>query len=135
MHPQAQLAAEASEAAAAQDAFWPMHDLLLAHQDKLTGPDLLRYARRLGLDERALPGRPDAARARRPGRPGRGERRHQRGVRHTDVLRQRPALHGPVQRRGLAEAVRAARTRAELGARTQDQADVRVRTRPRRGFL
>jgi predicted DsbA family dithiol-disulfide isomerase len=36
---------------------------------------------------------------------------------------------------GLAEAVRAARTRAELGGRTQDQADVRIRTRPRRGFL
>ena len=35
---------------------------------------------------------------------------------------------------GLAQAVRAARARAELGARTQDQADVRVRTR-RRGFL
>jgi protein-disulfide isomerase len=28
-HPRAQLAAEASEAAAAQGAFWPMHDLLL----------------------------------------------------------------------------------------------------------
>jgi predicted DsbA family dithiol-disulfide isomerase len=36
---------------------------------------------------------------------------------------------------GLAEAVRAARTRAALGGRSQDQADVRVRTPPRRGFL
>src|SRR6185503_4675405 len=52
VHPQAQLAAEATEAAAAQDAFWSMHDLLLANQDKLTGPDLLRYARQIGLDER-----------------------------------------------------------------------------------
>jgi protein-disulfide isomerase len=50
VHPQAQLAAEASEAAAAQDAFWPMHDLLLDHQDKLRLRDLLRYAGELGLD-------------------------------------------------------------------------------------
>ena len=35
VHPQAQLAAEAAEAAAAQGAFWEMHDLLLAHQDEL----------------------------------------------------------------------------------------------------
>jgi len=50
VHPQAQLAAEASEAAAAQDAFWPMHDLLLAHQDTLRLRDLVRYAGDLGLD-------------------------------------------------------------------------------------
>ena len=50
VHPQAQLAAEAAEAAAAQDAFWPMHDLLLAHQDALRLRDLLRYAGELGLD-------------------------------------------------------------------------------------
>lgn len=50
VHPQAQLAAEAAEAAAAQDAFWPMHDLLLNHQDDLRAADLLRYASELGLD-------------------------------------------------------------------------------------
>ena len=50
VHPHAQLAAEASEAAAAQGAFWPMHDLLLRHQDALRPPDLLRYAEELGLD-------------------------------------------------------------------------------------
>jgi Na+/H+ antiporter NhaA len=50
VHPQAQLAAEASEAAAAQGAFWPMHDLLLDHQDELRLRDLLRYAGELGLD-------------------------------------------------------------------------------------
>jgi Na+/H+ antiporter NhaA len=50
VHPQAQLAAEASEAAAAQGAFWPMHDLLLAHQDALRLRDLLGYAGDLGLD-------------------------------------------------------------------------------------
>jgi Na+/H+ antiporter NhaA len=52
VHPHAQLAAEAAEAAAAQGAFWPMHDLLLAHQDHLLLPDLLGYAGRLGLDVR-----------------------------------------------------------------------------------
>ena len=36
VHPQAQLAAEAAEAAAEQGAFWPMHDLLLDHQDALS---------------------------------------------------------------------------------------------------
>src|SRR4051794_19107489 len=50
VHPQAQLAAEAAEAAAAQDAFWPMHDLLLDHQDALRPVDLIRYAEQLGLD-------------------------------------------------------------------------------------
>ena len=51
VHPSAQLAAEASEAAAAQGAFWGMHDRLLAHQDKLRMSDLLGFARELGLDE------------------------------------------------------------------------------------
>ena len=50
VHPQAQLAAEASEAAATQGAFWPMHDLLLEHQDQLAYDHLIDYARRLGLD-------------------------------------------------------------------------------------
>ncbi|MEV7009465.1 Na+/H+ antiporter NhaA [Streptosporangium sp. NPDC051022] len=50
VHPRAQLAAEAAEAAAAQDAFWPMHDLLLERQNDLRPPDLLRYAEELGLD-------------------------------------------------------------------------------------
>jgi Na+/H+ antiporter NhaA len=50
VHPQAQLAAEAAEAAAAQGGFWPMHDLLLVRQDKLRVNDLLRYAEEQGLD-------------------------------------------------------------------------------------
>jgi Na+/H+ antiporter NhaA len=50
VHPHAQLAAEASEAAAEQDAFWEMHDLLLDHQDAQTVDDVLGYAERLGLD-------------------------------------------------------------------------------------
>ena len=50
VHPNAQLAAEAAEAAAEQDAFWEMHDLLLERQDALTYRDLIGYARELGLD-------------------------------------------------------------------------------------
>jgi Na+/H+ antiporter NhaA len=50
VHPRAELAAEASEAADAQGAFWEMHDMLLAHQDSLSAPALVGYARDLGLD-------------------------------------------------------------------------------------
>jgi protein-disulfide isomerase len=50
VHPAAQLAAEAAEAAADQGAFWPMHDLLLTRQDALRAADLLDYADQLGLD-------------------------------------------------------------------------------------
>jgi Na+/H+ antiporter NhaA len=50
VHPNAQMAAEAAEAAAAQGAFWDMHDTLLDHQDALRPPDLRRHAEELGLD-------------------------------------------------------------------------------------
>jgi protein-disulfide isomerase len=50
VHPHAQLAAEAAEAAAGQGAFWEMHDLLLDQQDALEPDDLIGYAERLGLD-------------------------------------------------------------------------------------
>src|SRR4249919_424552 len=50
VHPQAELAAQASEAAAEQGKFWEMHDLLLARQDHLLKKDLLGYAEELGLD-------------------------------------------------------------------------------------
>jgi Na+/H+ antiporter NhaA len=50
VHPRAEVAAEAAEAAAAQGAFWEMHDLLLDHQDALRVSDLTGYAEDLGLD-------------------------------------------------------------------------------------
>jgi protein-disulfide isomerase len=50
VHPHAQLAAEAAEAADDQGAFWPMHDMLLEHQGELRPADLMDYAERLGLD-------------------------------------------------------------------------------------
>ena len=50
VHPRAQLAAEAAEAAAAQGQFWEMHDRLLDHQDELTPAELVQHAAALGLD-------------------------------------------------------------------------------------
>jgi Na+/H+ antiporter NhaA len=50
VHPSAQLAAEASEAASAWGKFWEMHDTLLANQENLTARDIVRYARDVGLD-------------------------------------------------------------------------------------
>jgi Na+/H+ antiporter NhaA/protein-disulfide isomerase len=50
VHPQAQLAAEATEAAASQGEFWRMYDLLMDHQQDLRPSDLIRYAGELGLD-------------------------------------------------------------------------------------
>jgi protein-disulfide isomerase len=50
VHLNAQLAAEASEAAADQGRFWELHDLMLDHQDRLRPDDLVAYALELGLD-------------------------------------------------------------------------------------
>jgi Na+/H+ antiporter NhaA len=50
VHANAQISAEAAEAAAAQGAFWEMHDKLLDHQHDLAPPDLRRYAEEIGLD-------------------------------------------------------------------------------------
>ncbi len=50
VHPAAQLAAEAAEAAAAQGKFWEMHDLLLDRQENLRPADLVQYAADLDLD-------------------------------------------------------------------------------------
>jgi Na+/H+ antiporter NhaA len=49
VHPNAALAAEAAEAAAAQDRFWQMHDRLFAHRDDLSRGDLVRGALEIGL--------------------------------------------------------------------------------------
>lgn len=50
LHPNANGAALAAEAAAAQEAFWAYHHVLLARQDALTVPDLFLYAAQIGLD-------------------------------------------------------------------------------------
>lgn len=49
-HPNAELAAEAAEAAAAQGQFWPMHDLLYEHQRSLGPEHILTLAAQLDLD-------------------------------------------------------------------------------------
>jgi Na+:H+ antiporter, NhaA family len=49
-HPNAQMAAEAAEAAAAQGKFWEMHHRLFTHQNELGYDDLLRHASAIGLD-------------------------------------------------------------------------------------
>jgi len=50
IHPMAQPAAEAAEAAGAQGKFWPMHDLIYENQDLLSPALLLGLGQRLGLD-------------------------------------------------------------------------------------
>jgi protein-disulfide isomerase len=49
VHPYAQLASEAAEAAGVQGKFWQMHDVLFERQDALEPEDLVDYARELGL--------------------------------------------------------------------------------------
>ena len=50
VHPDAQRAAEASEAAGAQGAFWEMHDALFESRGALGREDLIHHATGLGLD-------------------------------------------------------------------------------------
>jgi len=50
VHPHALQAALAAEAAAGQGKFWPMHGLLLAHQDHLKAKQLQAYAEEVELD-------------------------------------------------------------------------------------
>ena len=50
IHPHAQHAAEAAEAAASQGGFWEMHDMLFHNQRHLDAADFIRYAAELGLD-------------------------------------------------------------------------------------
>jgi protein-disulfide isomerase len=54
VHPDAEQAAEAAEAAGARGAFWEMHEILFANQDRLGIPDLLTYAETLGLDSERI---------------------------------------------------------------------------------
>lgn len=50
IHPHAELAAEAAEAAGSQGEFWKMHDTLFEHQGALDVTHLFGYARALALD-------------------------------------------------------------------------------------
>jgi protein-disulfide isomerase len=49
IHPHAEPAAEAAEAAGAQRRFWEMHDALFRHSPVLDALHLLKYAKQIGL--------------------------------------------------------------------------------------
>jgi Na+/H+ antiporter NhaA len=117
VHPMAQIAAEASEAAANQGLFWEMHDLLLDRQDALRPVDLRRYASELGLD---------TERFERDVRKRRGAGRIAEDVESADVsgVSGTPSFfingrrhHGAYDIDNLSAAVRAARQRAALTPR------------------
>jgi protein-disulfide isomerase len=54
VHPHAEHAAEASEAADAQGSFWEMHDMLFENQDALDDQSIAKYAAALDLDTERL---------------------------------------------------------------------------------
>lgn len=59
-HPLAPLAAEASEAAAAQGSFWEFHDALYANQPRLSRETIFELAREHGLDAERMEAEVDA---------------------------------------------------------------------------
>ena len=105
IHPHALAAAEASEAAAAQGRFWPMHDLLFRRQQALERADLEGYADEIGLDAERF--RQELGGAC-PSRPGRGRPRERPGKRcegHADDLRRRAPLPRVLERAELRRAL------------------------------
>jgi protein-disulfide isomerase len=54
MHPHAEAAAEAAEAAGSQGKYWEMHDTLYQNQEALEINDIAEYAAALGLDSERL---------------------------------------------------------------------------------
>jgi protein-disulfide isomerase len=50
IHPHAEQAAEAADAAGAQGNYWEMHDRLFENQQALDLPELIHYANEIGLD-------------------------------------------------------------------------------------
>jgi protein-disulfide isomerase len=115
VHPHAQLAAEAAEAAGAQGRFWEMHDLLFAHQDALEPADLRRYAEELGLDvDRFWEEVRSRAHARRIAEDVRSA--EESGVAGTPTFFVNGRRHqGAYDAETLGAAVRLARHRAQLG--------------------
>ena len=56
VHPYAEPAAEAAEAAGARGRFWPVHDWLFANQDRLSPVTLIAALADMGLDGQAIAG-------------------------------------------------------------------------------
>ena len=97
-HPRAQAAAHAAEAAAAQGAFWAMHDALFDDQGRLEDPHLWERAERLGLDLARFDADRRSPRGRRA-RPGALPRRRARRRCHdADRFRGRSAILGANRR-------------------------------------
>ncbi|NGP89274.1 DsbA family protein [Fodinibius halophilus] len=53
-HPHAQLCAEAALAAANQDQFWPMHDLMFENNRNLNREAILKFANQIGINTEQL---------------------------------------------------------------------------------
>ncbi|MFI1470140.1 Na+/H+ antiporter NhaA [Streptomyces wuyuanensis] len=116
VHPHARAAAEAAEAAAEQNRFWDMHDVLMEHQGALGAADIVRYADALGLD---------VERFRRDLRKRRGAARVAEDVESADLsgVSGTPSFfvngrryHGAYDVVGLKAAVKEARARAALAS-------------------
>ncbi|WP_205472440.1 Na+/H+ antiporter NhaA [Nocardioides sp. SYSU D00038] len=111
VHPHAELAGIAAEAAARQGRFWEMHDLLFERQDRLTRDELVGHAAELGLDlgtfEVDLDDEALAARLRRDVTSAEAS-----GVRGTPTFFVGDRRHeGPYDARSLIEALERSRTR------------------------
>jgi protein-disulfide isomerase len=116
VHPHAQMAAEAAEAAAAQGKFWDMHDVLLSHQDDLTIKAIVADAERLGLDVEKFRGHVRKRKA--AGRIAEDvESADLSGVSGTPTFFVNGSRHqGAYDIDTLSKAVRLARARATIGA-------------------
>jgi protein-disulfide isomerase len=115
LHPHAEQAAEAAEAAAAQGKFWEMYELLLRPSSGLDPDSLLGYAERLGLDigrfRGEVTGNVYAARIERDVREG-----IRNGVNATPKFYvDGERIDGKLPLEGVADAVRAAVTAASAG--------------------
>ena len=94
-------AAAAAEAAALQDRFWDMHELLFHRQKALEDDDLRRYAAELELDVAQFD--QDRTGVARAGSTGRRERTGiGRGARHTDPVHRRRRAPRRLRRGDLA---------------------------------
>jgi protein-disulfide isomerase len=115
LHPHAEQAAEAAEAAAAQGKFWEMYELLLTPSSQLDLGSLLDYAAGLGLDVGRFRGDVEGK-----AHTGRIERDVAEGVR--DGVNATPKFYvngeridGKLPLEGLEDAIRAAARAASAG--------------------
>ncbi len=113
VHPDAQRAAEAAEAASAQGSFWEMHDAMYANGGRLSDADLVALADRIGLDtERFRADLIDGAYAARVARDAEPARAH--GITRTPAFFVNGELHSDsFDARSLVEALTSDRPDAD----------------------